>query len=228
MVQLTYNGRSPAGDGCMQPVDEGLTAFGRDLIRCMNDLGIIVDVSHCGARTTMEAIRCSRAPVAVSHGACAAVHAHPRNKTDDVLRALAATGGYLGVCAVPAFLVDCRSRPASLAIMVDHLLHAVEVCGEGHVGVGSDWGVAEAPRAVTERLRNESRARGFQPEHQFDFTMVTEGFERWSLGFPKLTGALFETGLSAACVRGILGGNFCRYFQAVAAATEAAERPRER
>src|SRR5439155_26184029 len=74
MIQLTYNDRSDAGDGCMEGSDQGLTLFGRELIRCMNDLGLIVDVSHCGPRTAMEAIAWSRAPVAVNHAACAALH----------------------------------------------------------------------------------------------------------------------------------------------------------
>lgn len=218
MIQLTYNNRSDAGDGCMQATDDGLTTFGRELIRCMNDLGLIVDLSHCGPRTTMEAIEWSRAPVAVSHAACAALHPHPRNKTDEILRALAATGGYIGVCAVPAFLADQRERRPSVAVMAEHLLHAMDICGENQVGIGSDWGVARAPEPMLTRLRAEARSRGFREEHQFDFASTTDGFERWSAGFPRITQALFDADLSAAAIKAVLGESFCRFYERVTTA----------
>jgi membrane dipeptidase len=220
MIQLTYNNRSDAGDGCMHAADEGLTAFGRELIRCMNDLGLIVDLSHCGPRTTMEAIEWSRAPVAVSHTACAALHPHPRNKTDEILRALAATGGYLGVCAVPAFLTDQRKRRPSVAVMSEHIRHAMDVCGNERVGIGSDWGVTRTPAPMLARLTAEARSRGFREEHQFDFTGTTDGFEEWSSGFPRITHALLSTGLSAETTKGILGGNFCHYYERVIAVAQ--------
>jgi membrane dipeptidase len=218
MIQLTYNDRSDAGDGCMQATDEGLTTFGRELISCMNDLGLIVDLSHCGPRTTMEAIEWSRAPVAVSHAACAALHPHPRNKTDEVLRALAATGGYIGVCAVPAFLTDQRKRRPSVAVITEHILHALDLCGENQVGIGSDWGVAQAPEPMLARLRAEARSRGFREEHQFDFASTTDGFERWSAGFPRITQALIDAGLPATAIKGVLGESFCRFYERVTAA----------
>jgi membrane dipeptidase len=217
MIQLAYNDRSDAGDGCMQAADEGLTAFGRDLIRCMNDLGLIVDLSHCGPRTTMEAIEWSRAPVAISHSACAALHPHPRNKTDEVLGALAAADGYLGVCAVPAFLADQRKRRPSIDVMTRHILHAIDICGDEHVGIGSDWGVARAPGPMLARLRAEAMARGFREEHQFDFASTTDGFERWSVGFPKISQALIGTGLPVGVIKGVLGANFCRFYERVTA-----------
>ena len=218
MIQLTYNDHSYAGDGCMQAIDEGLTFFGRELIRCMNELGIIVDLSHCGLRTTMEAIEWSRAPVAVSHSACAALHPHPRNKTDDILRALSSTGGYLGVCAVPAFLADRRKRRPSVAVMTEHILHALDICGEAGVGIGSDWGVKGSPVPVLTRLRSESRSRGFRERRQFDFAHITDGFERWSVGFPRITRSLVTTGLSDAAIKGVLGGNFCNFYERVTVA----------
>lgn len=218
MIQLTYNDRSPAGDGCTQATDEGLTAFGRELIRRMNELGIIVDLSHCGPRTTMEAVKWSRAPVAVSHAACAAIHPHPRNKADNIVRALADTGGYLGICAVPAFLADQRTRRPSITVMAEHILHAIDICGPDQVGIGSDWGVASSPRPVLARLRAEARTRGFREEHNFDFASTTDGFERWSAGFPRITQTLLDTGLPAGTIQGVLGGSFCRFYERVIAA----------
>jgi membrane dipeptidase len=214
MIQLTYNGPGEAGYGCTAELDEGLTRFGRDLIRSMNDLGLIVDVSHCGPRTTLEAIDYSRAPVAVSHSACSAVYRHVRNKSDDVLRALADNDGYFGVCAVPAFLASRQQRP-SLRHMTQHLLHAIEMCGPARVGIGTDWGVACSPEPVRRRLQDESAARGFRQQDDFDFAMRTEGFEEWAAGFPKITRSLMQAGLADQTIEGVLGENFRRAYTAV-------------
>jgi microsomal dipeptidase-like Zn-dependent dipeptidase len=112
MIQLTYNGRGEAGSGCTASTDEVLTPYGRDLVRVLNEVGILVDLSHCGSRTSTEAIELSCRPVAVSHSACAAIHPHARNKSDDTLRALAGKGGYVGICLVPAFLAPRDRQPS--------------------------------------------------------------------------------------------------------------------
>lgn len=216
MIQLTYNGRNEAGWGCTAGRDEGLTSFGRSLIQALNTLGIIVDVSHCGPDTTIDAIRHSSAPVAVSHGACQALHPHPRNKNDEVLRALADTGGYFGVCAVPAFLAP-RSHEPSLDDMGRHISHVLQVCGVHGVGIGTDWGVAQSPPTVTRRLQAEATRRGFTTGHEFDFTARTKGFENWSSGLPAITGHLADLGLPSETIEGVLGTNFLRYYQAVQA-----------
>jgi membrane dipeptidase len=210
MIQLTYNERGPAGCGCTEPSDSGLTKFGRDLVQELNDVGIVVDLSHCGERTTMEAIEVSRAPVAVSHAACAAIHPHARNKSDDVLRSLGQTGGYFGVCLVPAFLARRFDRP-SLDHFVRHVLHALEVGGSSTVGIGTDWGVEHSPPSVRRRLQAEAGTRGFRPDDDFDFAVTTGGFETWSAGFPRLTEALLAAALDEPTVEGVLGKNFATY-----------------
>lgn len=214
MIQLTYNGSNEAGSGCTSPSDEGLTAFGRELVHVMNELGVVVDVSHCGPRTTMDAIRCSARPVAVSHSACSSVHAHPRNKGDEVLRALVDTGGYFGVCAVPTFLASREELP-SLGHWVRHLQHAVEVCGADHVGIGTDWGAACSPPGVTRRLQAEARARGLTGSHELDFKRRTLGFETWSTGLPAMTSELLRAGLSMTEVEAIIGANFLQFYESV-------------
>ncbi|MGH3813830.1 MAG: dipeptidase [Pseudonocardiaceae bacterium] len=217
MIQLTYNESGPAGSGCVTSRDNGLTTFGRELVRAMNDLGMIVDVSHCGSRTTLESIDQSRAPVAVSHAACRALHAHPRNKDDAVLRALRDTGGYIGVCAVPAFLAPRAKRP-SVATMARHIDHALEIRGVEGVGIGSDWGVAGSPSLLTTRLRQEARRRGFREDDEFDFADHTEGFESWASGFPRITQQLFAAGHGEQTIAGVLGANFRRFYRRVEAA----------
>ena len=215
MIQLTYNGAGPAGYGCTAAQDFGLTRFGRELIRAANALGIILDTSHCGPLTTLETIKYSKAPVAVSHAACAAVHNHARNKSDDILKALADTGGYLGICAVPAFLAPLSARP-SLSHMVDHVRHALDVCGPETVGIGTDWGVEHSPVVVRRALQEESRRRGFRPTDDFDFADRTEGFETWSRGWPSLTAELIRSGVPLPVLTGILGRNFAAFYHRVA------------
>jgi membrane dipeptidase len=126
MVQLTYNDRNAAGSGCTESADQGLTRFGRNLLRELNQVGAIIDVSHCGARTSMEAIELSALPVAVSHAGCAALCSHDRNKSDDLLRLLGERRGFFGICAVPFFLRE--DGKASLDDIVRHLVHVVKDC----------------------------------------------------------------------------------------------------
>jgi len=213
MIQLTYNGRSLAGCGCTEPVDDGLTAFGRDLIRQLNEVGILIDISHCGPKTSLEAIAWSRVPVAVSHAACAGVHPHARNKHDDVLRALGDTGGYFGVCLVPGFIARADEIP-SVEHFVAHVQHALELTGPLAVGIGTDWGVECSPPSLRRRLQAEASARGFRPSDNFRFAQLTAGFETWVLGYPRLTEALLDAGLDEPTVERILGENFARFFGA--------------
>jgi membrane dipeptidase len=212
MIQLTYNGPGEAGDGCTTPVDHGLTRYGRDLVDAMNELNIIVDVSHCGTRTTLDAIEHSARPVAVSHAAASGVYPHARNKSDQVLQAVADTDGFFGVCLVPAFL---GSRNPSLDDFVRHVLHAVDICGSGRVGIGTDWGVAVSPDAVRDRLQAEARRRGFRDGDGFDFADRTRGFEQWADGYPRLTESLMNAGLDEGTVEDILGRNFERFHHRV-------------
>jgi membrane dipeptidase len=216
MIQLTYNEHGPAGSGCTAATDRGLTAIGRELVNFMNKLGIIIDVSHCGPRTALDAIKTSRAPVAVSHAACSAVHPHARNKDDDLLRALRDTGGYIGICSVPAFLASQpNGGKPSVEAIVRHIQHALSIAGEASVGIGTDWGVADSPAALTERLQAEAQSRGFRQQDAFDFTQQTEGFESWATGWPRITTALAQAALPDQVIGRVLGDNFRRVFSEV-------------
>jgi membrane dipeptidase len=135
IIQLTYNVVNEVGDGCLVPRNAGLTPFGHDLVAAMNMTGILVDTSHCGQRTTTDAIQFSTKPTAITHSGCAAVYDHPRNKRDEDLRALAERGGVVGIYMMPFLTAD---GPAQVEHFIRHLEHALTVCGEDHVGVGSD------------------------------------------------------------------------------------------
>jgi len=135
VTQLTYNVRNLVGDGCLEPANGGLSRYGHSVVERMNEVGMLVDLSHCGQRTTAEGIAASRVPVAITHTGCNAVARHPRSKDDAELRALADSGGVVGIYLMP-FLTPGRVPLRS--DVLDHIEHAIAVCGEDHVGIGSD------------------------------------------------------------------------------------------
>lgn len=138
VVQLTYNVRNLVGDGCLEPGNAGLSTFGREVVARLNELGSIVDLSHCGKRTTAEGIAASTAPVGITHTGCNAVARHPRSKDDEELRAAADRGGVVGMYLMP-FLSPGRVPTGD--DVIDHIEHALQVCGEDHVGIGSDLSI---------------------------------------------------------------------------------------
>ncbi|MGA9335265.1 MAG: membrane dipeptidase, partial [Rudaea sp.] len=135
IVQLTYNRRNLVGDGCLEPGDAGLSLFGLEMVARMNERGVLIDLSHCGCRTTRESIEASTQPVAITHSGCAALSDNPRNTPDAQLRLLAGRGGVFGVYVMP-YLRDAGQVMADDVIR--HIEHAVQVCGEDHVGIGTD------------------------------------------------------------------------------------------
>ena len=149
IVQLTYNVRNVFGDGCLQPENGGLTPLGRQLVERLNAQGITVDLAHCGMRTTMDAIEHSAKPVAISHSGCRAVADRPRSKPDDILKRMADKGGVLGIYLMPFLTMSGQPKADDV---VRHIEHAINVCGEDHVGIGSDLSIT--PHVVdTEYMR---------------------------------------------------------------------------
>ncbi len=132
----TYNHANLAGSGCLDAVDDGLTPWGRDLVRELNARGVVPDGSHVGARTTFDMCAVSTRPVVFSHSNLRAVWDHPRNLTDDQARAAADTGGVIGVTGVGIFL---GPNTPTLEAMTRHLEYAVELVGIAHVGVSTDF-----------------------------------------------------------------------------------------
>ena len=136
-LTLTHSARTRAGDGCEVEGGGGLTAFGRQVVRRMEDLGMLVDVSHLNDRGFEDVLDVASRPVIASHSCCRAVCGDLRNLTDGQLRRLGETGGVVGITYVPWF-IDTEDPP-TLARLVDHILHALEVAGEDAVGLGSDF-----------------------------------------------------------------------------------------
>jgi membrane dipeptidase len=134
--QLTYNSQNLIGSGATERVDGGVTDFGAEIVKAMNTVGMLVDVSHCGDRTTLDAIALSAKPIAITHSNCRALVNHPRLKTDEAIKAMAAKGGVMGVTGVRMFV--SAKEPTAVPQIADHIDHVVKLVGIEHVGIGSD------------------------------------------------------------------------------------------
>lgn len=213
ILQLTYNERNFIGDGCVEKADGGLSRFGRRVVAEMNRVGMLVDLSHCGERTTLDAIEASDRPVAITHSMARAITPNPRNKSDGVLRALAARGGVIGVAFWgPLAYRDPDKRP-TLDDFFAHVDYLVEHVGIDHVAIGSDLGEGESREYYESMFL---RGGGIYPEvtqslgewYTFDGRMV-EGLDS-SIYFPVVTEGLLSRGYREEDIRKILGGNWVR------------------
>ena len=213
VMQLSYNRTSPFAAGVMEPTAGGLTPLGREAVREMNRLGIAIDLSHANAATTTDVLALSAEPPVMTHAGCAAVHVHPRNKTDEQLRALAAKGGVVGIFDLP--YLTASPRQPTVDDYMAHMEHALQVAGEDHVGVGSDVGIAPldtspAGMAEIERDTKERRAAGLAaPEEDRPPYVI-------GLNVPRrmeiIADRLLRRGYSAAAAEKVLGANFARVF----------------
>ena len=208
VVQLTYNFANRVGAGCQAPVDDGLTPFGREVVREMNRLGILVDVSHCGPATTMDAIAVSEQPIAFTHCNARRFFDTPRNKSDAAIRALVDRGGVIGAAAFAGLLTS--RLPATLADYVAAIDDLVALVGEDQVGLGPDFMEEMSAEVAAQVLK------GLPPEllQQFQALPPTQGFES-AAAFPNLTLALLAHGYQPAAVRKIMGGNWLRLYAEV-------------
>jgi membrane dipeptidase len=206
--QLTYNERNLAGVGCRAEGDDGgLTEFGRALVDRMNDVGMLVDLSHANMPTMADAIRHSRTPVVISHTACDAVHPHVRNTTDANLRLLAEHGGVVGVCQLRPFLTYAKRD--NLHTYFDHIDHAVQVCGIDHVCIGSDRDhrVIEMTPEYEAELRREEGSQVVSSELPY-FIDELNGPRRMEVVWDGLT----RRGHSEDAVEQIMGTNLYRLY----------------
>lgn len=142
-IQLTFNWRNWVGDGCTERTQAGLSYFGVEMVERMNELGMLVDVSHTGYQSTLDAVEVSRRPIVYSHTNCKALCNHPRNKTDDQIKALARKGGVMGLSCFNWFVSD---KPRStLEDLLNHFDYVAKLVGPDHIGIGSDFSVAGWP-----------------------------------------------------------------------------------
>lgn len=204
-AQLTYNSQNYIGTGGTDRVDGGISDFGVEIIKAMNEVGMLVDVSHCGDRTTLDAIEISPRPIAITHSNCRALNDHPRLKTDEAIVRLAAKGGVMGITGVRNFVRD--REPTTVEHMVDHIDHVVKLVGIEHVGIGSDAdlnGYDDMPAQQQQMLR-----AAYKSSYAFRDKLDTDGFDHPRKIF-DLTDALLRRGYSDDNVTAVLGGNFRR------------------
>ncbi len=217
VIQLTYNPANTLGDGSMAPANRGLTAFGREAVERLNMNRIMVDLSHSGQRTCLEAAFVSKQPISINHTGCRALVDLPRNKSDEELRLVASRGGFVGIYFMPFLSADSN---AGAADVVAHIDHAVNVCGEDHVGIGTDGPITgvDDMAAYRRRIRTEVAARkaagiGARGENPDTIPMVAD--LQGPGQFEKLARLLRERGYRESRIEKILGGNFLSYARLV-------------
>jgi membrane dipeptidase len=220
IIQITHNRQCYVGTGCVEP-DSGLTAFGRQLVAEMNRLGLVVDLSHCGPKTTLNAIRCSSQPIMCTHANPLAICPSPRNKSDEIITELAARGGVMGMAAwSPILHRGNRKRPrlSDLNTCIDHVLR---IAGTDHISIGTDlcddltptpesWAPSYGPSGAFPEV-----TAGLGDWYRFETTMA-EGLDTIAQ-MPALI-EVVRSRYDPALADKILGLNFMRVFESVAGA----------
>lgn len=209
--QLTYNSRNLIGNGATERRDDGISDFGVAIIERMNKVGMAVDVSHCGDRTTLDAFEISKKPVLITHSNCRAlVPGHPRVKTDEAIQKVGVSGGVIGITAVRMFVkVD---EPTTVEHVLNHFDHVRKLIGAQHLGVGSDidlYGYDKMPAEANKQLR-----AGYKGSYAFREKIDVEGLDHPKRMF-DLTEGLIRRKYSDADIEGILGGNFARVLKQI-------------
>lgn len=214
-MHLGYNRRNAFADGCLESSDGGLSDLGGELVRRMQRTGIVVDIPHSSQKTTFDVAAITEKPVLISHAGCAAIHPHRRCKTDEEIKAIADTGGYTGIFAVPGFLGD---NP-NITTLLRHLDHAIRLVGPDHVAVGTDVGhgqnwPSELP-APASRLQINPLGRNPDAGKTPSILVTAEGRASlaWS-NWPLITVGLVKMGVSDDDIVKILGGNLRRVLRA--------------
>lgn len=213
-IQLTYNERNLIGDGCTERTNAGLSDFGISAVERMNELGIIIDLSHCGRQTTLDGIQFSKSGATFNHTMCEALYPnHPRAKTDKQIRAMAEKGGIMGIICLGYMIGPDPGRTTTIDTYVDHIDHAVNIAGIDHVGLAADFAIQglQADGATRENWYLPRLTR-FKPSYQV----------KWPPWIPELDSphryrnvarVLDQRGYRTGDIEKILGTNWMRYFR---------------
>ena len=209
--QLTYNSRNMIGNGSTERRDDGISDFGVAIVARMNLVGMAVDVSHCGDRTTLDAFEVLTKPVLITHSNCRAlVPGHPRCKTDEAIQKMAARGGVMGITGVRMFVK--ADEPTTIEHMLDHYDHVRKLVGVEHLGVGSDIDLDGYDDLSPEEQK--SLRAGYKDTYGFRDKIDIEGVDHPRRVF-DLTEGLIRRGYSDGDIRGVLGDNFRRVLKGI-------------
>lgn len=212
VIQLTYNGANQLGDGSMAPANRGLTPFGRDVVAELNRNRVLVDLSHSGEQICLDAAAASKQPVAITHTGCRAIADLPRNKTDKELKLVADKGGFVGIYFMPFLAVGRQPMAADL---IAHIEHAIQICGEDHVGIGTDGTVPRIDdmpaymKGLEDEVRQRRAAGISAPGERPDIVPFLPDL-MGSDKFHKLADLLAKRGHTSGRIEKILGTNFLR------------------
>lgn len=210
MMHMTYNRRNMLGDGCAEPANAGLSDFGRTVVAEMNRLGIIPDVAHSGWQTSLETAQISTRPVVASHTTCASLHHHIRSKPDNVIKAIADTGGLIGICSIPRYL----GGKGDISALLDHVDYVVKKFGIDHIAIGTDVAYTSRNSALENKKvprgpRSRKPWRSLWPADPFVETPNMRISVSWT-NWPLITVGLVQRGYSDADIQKIIGGNILR------------------
>jgi len=217
VIQLTYNPANQLGDGCMAPDNRGLTSLGHEVVARLNARRVMVDLSHSGQQTCLDAAAASSSPISINHTGCRALCDLPRNKTDEELRAVAEKGGFVGIYFMPFLTLSGRPSAEDVA---RHIEHAVDVCGEDQVGIGTDGNATAIDdlAAYRERLEEEVADRAMsgigakgERADTYPFVVDLRGVDQ----FHKLQSLLAARGFSSGRIEKIMGANFLSFAREV-------------
>jgi len=215
IIQLTYMTANALGDGCLEPRNGGLTIFGKAVVRELNACGIIVDISHVGERTSLDAIEFSEVPVAISHACAKGLVDNPRNKTDEVIKAVAARGGVMGITSLPNFVCDFESgAQPTLEDYLRQIDYVAQLVGIDHVGIGMDYVDGHDSNFSSTRTWGGTMA---QAERK------AVGRTVWPMPYAvadsacmgQVTEGLVKRGYRDEDIQKVLGLNWVRYFRRV-------------
>jgi membrane dipeptidase len=214
VMQLSYNHDTPFGHGCLDGETGGVTALGKQAIARMNTLGVALDLSHSNTQTTADGIALSRKPPLITHAGCRAVFMHPRNKRDREMKALADKGGVFGVYMLPFLTPD--DRQPMLADYMQHMLHALKICGEDHVGIGTDTAFFTVTAAELKEMKEDEENRrkmgvGAPGENRPPYIPDINTPRK----LERVADALLKHGYSARVADKVLGLNFSRAFSEI-------------
>ncbi len=212
VMQLTYNTQNLVGSGCWETRDSGLSDFGRDVVDRMNELGILVDLSHVGSRTSSDAIAHSKQPVAYTH--CAPSHFldHPRNKTDAQLKEIADSGGFVGYATYPPFMP--QGPDSSVEHCVEALEYLINLVGEDTVGIGTDFTQGQDAAFFDWLSHDKGTGRQLIPPRPGGVTIMPKGLR--TIGeFSGLTHAMVAAGWPESRIEKVMGANWMRVLKDV-------------